>query len=845
MSSYATTFTVTNCASSSLTYGSLPWAVAQANREPLEATILFNIPTSDAGFVSETWGGYCKIELDDTLTLSHNGILISGESQSNTNPSGPDIEIIPSSTATMDVLVKINSANRITVEGLAIDGSNGYGVQISFGNFNKISKNYIGATPSGEGDRGNTLDGVFIQSGQENIIGGETSFEGNVIAGNSRHGVSLTQSTLNIIKNNIIGSSSNESKAIGNGGYGVYLSSTTRSNVILNNLVKNNGDATYRYGLLIDGGESKYNLISQNRFADNYTDGIKLTSSANSSINPPTISTVEVFSISSNEGSVYVLGTGEVQSIIEVFRSDLNYDINGGEGEIFVGSTEVDSNGNWSASFISTLEGFFTATQTDRDLNTSQFSINLESLAISSETKPDIEISVDPTAEGYTGFGIINSSGSSQTVSKEISAGETFYYYLKIHNRGSSAESFKVFGTGSDTSFEVNYYFGSTNITSTVTVDGWITDQIAVGGTLEVLASIKSNTINNISKYFSIYAQSISNTNRRDLAKCLVISTLPPENFSGFRFTFPSTIIKNKNFVMTIEALNANGEVTNEISSDVTFSVDFGLVSPESISGLSFGGVGRWTGEMLLTKAGKRRITATSSTASGSFEPTVYNGSYEASDQSLGVSLTIPEGSISADVTVIITETTLPGSLPTGKVQSSKVFELSSSVANLILPATVTIPIYSGGENIAPYYWTGSVWANDGLTLSSSSSNIMTFETTHFSQFVALSTIGSSAKFIFGPSPYSPTRDGTGYFWYWLDADQPTTLSVYNFAGKQIYGRSFSSGENGGKSGKNVVGWDGIDGFGEYVKNGGYYFFVSSGGGVLGKGKFAVSISRQ
>src|SRR5688572_23074943 len=75
-----------------------------------------------------------------------------------------------------------------------ISGNVGHGVWIGFLNarFNVVQGNFIGTSSSGLSDLGNTADGVFVEAGADNTIGGTAPGTGNVISGNNGSGVVIT-----------------------------------------------------------------------------------------------------------------------------------------------------------------------------------------------------------------------------------------------------------------------------------------------------------------------------------------------------------------------------------------------------------------------------------------------------------------------------------------------------------------------------------------------------------------------------------------------------------------------------------------------------------------------------
>ena len=56
---------------------------------------------------------------------------------------------------------------------------------------NRVIGNYIGTDVTGAADLGNTSDGVIISQAPNNIIGGTTAGERNLISGNDQNGVQI------------------------------------------------------------------------------------------------------------------------------------------------------------------------------------------------------------------------------------------------------------------------------------------------------------------------------------------------------------------------------------------------------------------------------------------------------------------------------------------------------------------------------------------------------------------------------------------------------------------------------------------------------------------------------
>jgi hypothetical protein len=114
---------------------------------------------------------------------------------------------------------------------------------LSSGSYNKVQGNYIGTDYTGSRKLGNGWRGIDISNGSSNnLIGGATSAERNVISGNNEHGVLVYQGSNNKIQGNYIGFAANGTSALGNAGDGIRLPSA-RSVSIVGNKIGNNGGA--------------------------------------------------------------------------------------------------------------------------------------------------------------------------------------------------------------------------------------------------------------------------------------------------------------------------------------------------------------------------------------------------------------------------------------------------------------------------------------------------------------------------------------------------------------------------------------------------------------------------
>jgi hypothetical protein len=125
-----------------------------------------------------------------------------------------------------------------------ICGSTQAGIEISYGGNNEVLFNYIGTTTDGKVGYGNN-QGIIIAGSDSNKIGSESNPVGNIISGNTLHGIFLSgappesYSFGNIVANNIIGLTPLQSSAVPNGN-GIVITNGAFRETISDNIVAGN-----------------------------------------------------------------------------------------------------------------------------------------------------------------------------------------------------------------------------------------------------------------------------------------------------------------------------------------------------------------------------------------------------------------------------------------------------------------------------------------------------------------------------------------------------------------------------------------------------------------------------
>lgn len=187
------------------------------------------------------------------------------------------------------------TAGGSTVRGLAIGGFGGHGISLQGGGGNVIAANHIGTETSGTAVRTNNGSGVFVDGSANNLIGGTSAADRNVVSGNAGHGVHVTGSgsTGNAIRGNYIGLGADGASGLGNFQAGVRVDGGASATAIggvaagAGNVISGNR-AT---GIEIRGAGTSNTVVQGNRIGTdstgnaavgNWTDGIDVGGGATS-----------------------------------------------------------------------------------------------------------------------------------------------------------------------------------------------------------------------------------------------------------------------------------------------------------------------------------------------------------------------------------------------------------------------------------------------------------------------------------------------------------------------------------------------------------------------------------
>ncbi len=269
----------------------------------------------------------------------------------------------------------------------------------------QIQNNYIGTDVNGANDLGNGGDGILVERSRRTVIGGTDVNALNLISGNTGNGIQIIDSQENLVQGNYIGANVNGAAGLGNDKDGIRCSDFCANNTIggteagAGNLIAFNQlhgvsifddcpDCSINNALLGNSIFSNGNLgIDLEPAGVTANDAGDTDTGPNNLQNFPVLTSATVgVGLTTINGSLNSAANATFR--IEFFSNPVcNGDVNGnaqmdqfGEGKTFLGFTEATTDGNGDATFSTVLpvtmpaSYFVTATATDAENNTSEFS---------------------------------------------------------------------------------------------------------------------------------------------------------------------------------------------------------------------------------------------------------------------------------------------------------------------------------------------------------------------------------------------------------------------------------------------------------------------------------------
>ncbi|HNL77273.1 MAG TPA: DUF4347 domain-containing protein, partial [Accumulibacter sp.] len=197
------------------------------------------------------------IKLTSALPTISDKVTIDGTTDDSYNAVSGQLAIaLDGNSLATDGLVLADGSDGSTIRGLVIGNFTGDGIEIQAGaEGNTIAGNYIGSldaagTATGSGMGG---AGIHVQS-RNNLIGGTTAADRNVIAGNTGYGIWLADAA-NTVRGNYVGLAADGLTALGNSSHGIAISA---SNSVIggSSAYGNVISANAGHGIAILGGNS-------------------------------------------------------------------------------------------------------------------------------------------------------------------------------------------------------------------------------------------------------------------------------------------------------------------------------------------------------------------------------------------------------------------------------------------------------------------------------------------------------------------------------------------------------------------------------------------------------------
>ncbi len=319
-------------------------------------------------------GNLIGVYADGTTGMGNlgNGVAITGDAHDNIiGGPQPTFNVVPHN------VISDNTLNGVAILDTAHDNT------VNFG--------FIGTVLNGTQALANGGDGVLVDGGTSNTIGSTDSTLPTLISGNTGDGVELMNTSGNTVQGTMIGTDALGVANVGNGGSGIHILNGSNNTIgqalsvppdsqsvstppsdtpaVPGNTIAFNGAA----GVAIDSGLD--NGIHQNSIFNVNTLGILLGQGANHNQNEPNLLSAHQLSnsvqvsgtLNSAPNSVYTLEFYASQGSGTIGRTPIGYQ-----------AVRTNAAGFAAFSFYGSKPGpsetFITATATDVDQNTSEFS---------------------------------------------------------------------------------------------------------------------------------------------------------------------------------------------------------------------------------------------------------------------------------------------------------------------------------------------------------------------------------------------------------------------------------------------------------------------------------------
>ena len=153
-------------------------------------------------------------------------------------------------------LISGNGTGPAGGSGITITGAEAVG--------NHVADNRVGTNASATHGLPNVSGGIFVSNASGNLIGGGTG-DRNILSGNGFHGIFVSGGSANSVLGNLVGTAGDGATPLGNLASGIALAQSSL-NVVRGNVVSGNrGSGPFGgYGVIIQGSTSHGNLVQGN-----------------------------------------------------------------------------------------------------------------------------------------------------------------------------------------------------------------------------------------------------------------------------------------------------------------------------------------------------------------------------------------------------------------------------------------------------------------------------------------------------------------------------------------------------------------------------------------------------
>jgi uncharacterized repeat protein (TIGR01451 family)/CSLREA domain-containing protein len=256
---------------------------------------------------------------------------------------------------------------------------------------NTVQGNFAGTNAAGTAAVPNNRDGMRINGGLNNLVGGTAAGAGNVVSGNPIGFTFLNSGNGNTVQGNFIGTQINGTTPLPNTGDGINIDTTSSNNTIGGTVANARNIIAFNGGRGINALSGTGNGFLTNSIFSNTSLGIDLNGdgvTANDAGDPDTgPNNLQNFPVltSATPGAMTTIqgtlnSTASTAFRIEFFSNPTCDASGNGEGTTFLGFTNVTTNASGNATINVTLPvsvaagNVIVATATDPANNTSEFS---------------------------------------------------------------------------------------------------------------------------------------------------------------------------------------------------------------------------------------------------------------------------------------------------------------------------------------------------------------------------------------------------------------------------------------------------------------------------------------